>query len=144
MMRIFLSIFFAAAVAGGPVSAALITVNSGDCAAITAHAPDEDVAYQPGVDAYGNAVAPADLNESGRIDYNVDDIVISIGNPLVATPGVVGDQTAFVAAGGRIDNFGAETSVGSITLRDGEVYFNGKRITDNEARAMAVACAERQ
>ncbi len=92
MMRIFLSIFFAAAVAGGPVSAGLITVNSGDCAAIAAHAPDEDVAYQPGVDAYGNAVAPADLNESGRIDYNVDDIVISIGNPLVATPGVVGDQ----------------------------------------------------
>ena len=143
MMRLLLSAILASLVASGPVGAALITVTSDDCVAIAAHVPDEDVAYQPGVDAYGNAVAPADLNESGRIDYNVDDIVISIGNPLVATPGVVGDQTAFVAAGGRIDSFGADSSVGSITLRDGEIYFNGKRITDNEARAMAVACAER-
>ena len=99
---------------------------------------------RPGVDVNGNAVAPADFNASGRIDYDADDIVISIGNPLVATAGVVGDQTAFVAAGGQIDSFGAESSVGSITLRDGEVYFNGQRITDNERRAITEACAERQ
>ncbi len=89
-------------------------------------------------------MAPADLDASGRIDYSADDIVISIGNPLVATAGVVGDQTAFEAVGGRIDSFGAESSVGSITLRDGEVYFNGRRVTDNEARAIAEACAEAQ
>ncbi len=144
MMRLFLSAFLAAAVASGPAGAALITVTPDECAAITAHEPADDVAYGPGVDVDGNAVAPADLNASGRIDYDADDIVISIGNPLVATAGVVGDQAAFVAAGGRIDTFGADSSVGSITLRDGEVYFNGRRVTDNEARAIAVACAEAQ
>ena len=130
--------------AAGPAGAVLITVSPDECAAITAHEPADDVAYEPGVDVDGNAVAPADLDASGRIDYSADDIVISIGNPLVATAGVVGDQAAFIAAGGRIDTFGAESSVGSITLRDGEVYFNGRRITDNEARAIAEACAERQ
>ena len=143
-MRLFLPAFIAALVASGPIEAALITVTSDDCAAITAHEPADDVAYEPGVDVNGDAVAPADLNASGGIDYNTDDIVISIGNPLVATAGVVGDETAFVAAGGRIDTFGADSSVGSITLRDGEVYFNGQRITDNERRAIALACAERQ
>ncbi len=142
MMRLFLSAFLAAAMASGPAGAALNTVTSDDCAAITAHEPTDDVAYQPGVDVNGNAVVPADLYASGGIDYNADDIVISIGNPLVATAGVVCDQAAFVAAGGRIDTFGAESSVGSVTLRDGEVYFNGRRITDNERRAIAVACAE--
>ncbi len=140
MMRLILSACLATAVASGPAGAALITAD--ECAAITAHDPADDAAYRPGVDAEGNAVAPADLNASGRIDYDADDIVISIGNPLVATAGVVGDPAAFEAAGGRIDTFGAESSVGSITLRDGEVYFNGKRVTDNERRAIAEACAE--
>lgn len=142
MMRWFLLSAIAAFTA--PALAAQYTVKPDDCEAITAYEPTDDVAYKPGVDVDGNAVVAADLNDTGRIDYNADDIVISIGNPLVATAGVVGDQSAFVAAGGRIDTFGADSSVGSVTLRGGEVYFNGQRITDNEARAIAVACAERQ
>ena len=133
-----------ALLAAAPAWAGRIVVKSDDCAGLTAHVPDDDVAYQPGIDAYGNAVAPADLNDTGRIDYDTDDIVIAIGNPLIATDGVVGDQAAFIAAGGRIDVFGADSSVGSVTLRDGEVYFNGRRITDNQRRALAAACAERQ
>ncbi len=144
MMRLFLLSAIAAFTAAAPALAATYTVQTDDCAAITAYEPADGVAYEPGIDVDGNALAPVDYNHIGRIDYNADDIVISIGNPLVATAGVVGDQAAFVAAGGSIDTFGAESSVGSITLRDGEVYFNGRRITDNEARAIAEACAERQ
>ena len=48
------------------------------------------------------------------------------------------------AAGGRIDSFGADLDIGEVTLRDGDVYFNGQRLTDNQARAIAVACAEAQ
>ncbi len=144
MMRLFLLSCIAAFTTAAPALAVQYTVSSDDCAAITAYEPAADVAYKPGVDVDGNALVPADLNDSGRIDYNADDIVISIGNPLVATAGVVGDQTAFVAAGGKIDTFGADSSVGTVTLRSGEVYFNGQRITDNEARAIAEACAEAQ
>jgi hypothetical protein len=134
----------AALAAPAPAWAGRIVVRSDVCAALVAHVPDDDVAYEPGIDAYGNPVAPGDLNDIGRIDYNTDDITIAIGNPLIATAGVVGDETAFKAAGGKIDVFGADSSVGSVTLRDGDVLFNGRRITDNQRRALAVACAERQ
>jgi len=144
MMPLFIVLIVALFFAAAPVSAAMITVTPDDCSTITAHVADEDVAYQPGVDVDGNAVASADLNDQGRIDYNTDDISITIGNPLIATDGVVGDQTAFVAAGGQINTFGADSNVGAVTLIGDEVYFNGQQITDNEARALAEACAEAQ
>lgn len=143
-MRLFILFLVTALVAAGPAWAAHLAVTSDDCATITAHQPADDVAYRPGVDVEGNEVAPADLDATGRIDYNADNIVISIGNPLIATDGVLGDQDAFVAAGGRIDVFGADLDIGYVTLRDGEVYFNGRRITDRQRRAIAAACAERQ
>ncbi len=34
------------------------------CQALVQHVPDADVAYQPGVDVHGHAVAPADLPDS--------------------------------------------------------------------------------
>ena len=142
MMRLFLLSAIAAFTV--PALAATYTVQTDDCAAITAYEPADGVAYEPGVDVDGNALVAVDYNVIGRIDYDADDIVISIGNPLVATAGVVGDEAAFVAADGRIDTFGAESSDGIVTLRNGEVYFNGRRITDNEARAIALACAETQ
>ena len=143
-MRLFVPFLVMVAVAAGSAWAAHLAVTSDDCTTIAAHQPADDVAYRPGVDVEGNDVAPADLNSTGRIDYNADDIVISIGNPLIATDGVLGDQDAFVAGGGRIDVFGADLEVGYVTLRDGEVYFNGRRITGSQRRAIAAACAERQ
>ena len=144
MSLLFRLSLIAALTAAAPAWAGRIVMKFDDCAGLVAHVPDDDVAYDAGIDAYGNPVAPADLNDSGRIDYNTDDISIAIGNPLIATAGVVGDETAFKAAGGKIDTFGANSSVGAVTLRDGEVLFNGRRITDNARRALAVACAERQ
>lgn len=131
-------------VLGGPARAALLSVKPDDCAALVAHVPDDDVAYRPGVDVRGNKVAPADLNQIGRIDYDTDHIIITIGHPLIAIDGELGDQDRFVAGGGRIDVFGADLDVGAVTLRGGEVYFNGRRLTDTQRRAIAEACAERQ
>ena len=131
-------------VLGGPARAALLSVKPDDCAELVAHVPDDDVAYRPGVDVRGNKVAPADLNQIGRIDYDTDHIIITIGHPLIAIDGELGDQDRFVAGGGRIDVFGADLDVGAVTLRGGEVYFNGRRLTDTQRRAIAEACAERQ
>ncbi len=144
MKRLFIPFLVMAVIAAGPASAALLTVTSDDCATIAAHRPADDVAYRPGVDVEGNDVAPADLNDAGRIDYNTDDLVIAIGHPLIAIDGVLGDQDTFVAGGGEINTYGADLDVGYVTLRDGEVYFNGRRITDEQRRAIAAACAEGQ
>ena len=87
---------------------------------------------------------PADINNTGRIDYNTDDLIITIGHPLIAIDGQLGDQEVFVEGGGEIRPYGAELDAGYVTLQDGEVYFNDQRLTDNEARIAAAACAEGQ
>lgn len=119
-----------------PAAATLLTVTADNCAAITAHAPADDVAYQPDADV--------DYNPSGQLNIDPNDVVVSIDIPLIATDGVVGDEADFVANGGQIDVFGADASVGVVTLRDGDVYFDGQRISDHQQTAIAEACAEQQ
>ena len=136
--------FLAALSAVPPAFATLVTVTADDCANIVAYTPSGDVAYQPGVDVDGNAVAPADLDGYGRLDLGGDDVVIDIDIPLRAVAGVVGDEAAFTANGGQIDSFGANARVGTVSFRGGEVYFNGQRISDRQREAIAAACAEQQ
>lgn len=137
-------VLLALLVAAAPAASGPLTATTDDCGNIVAHAPSADIAYQPGVDVQGNAVAPADLDGSGGLDLDADDIIVSIEIPLIAIAGVVGDEAAFVANGGQIDTFGATASVGTVTLRGGDVYFDGKPISDREREAVAAACAEVQ
>jgi hypothetical protein len=119
-----------------PVATTLLTVTADDCATITAHVPADDVAYQPDADV--------NYNPSGQLNIDPNDVVVSIDIALRATDGVVGDEAAFIANGGQIDMFGANASVGVVTLRDGDVYFDGQRISDHQQTAIAEACAEQQ
>ncbi len=144
MPRLAVLALLAVLLAVPPASATLITVTAGDCANIVANTPSDDVAYQPGVDVDGNAVAPADLDRYGRLDLDVDDVIIDIDIPLSAVAGVVGDEAAFTANGGRIYSFGANASVGTVSFRGGDVYFNGQRISNRQREAIAAACAEQQ
>ncbi len=56
-------------VVAAPLAAAdTVTITREDCARLVEHVASADVAYQPGVDVNGNAVASADLDdEGGRI-----------------------------------------------------------------------------
>ena len=117
-----------------PAAATLLTVKADDCAAITAHVPSDDVAYQPD--------AGVDDNPSGQLNIDPNDVVVGIDIPLRATDGVVGDEAAFIANGGQIDVFGATADVGVVTLRDGDVYFDGQRISDHQQSAIAKTCAD--
>lgn len=59
--------FAAAELAGAaPVPLAkpdIVQVSEDGCRLLAEHVPDEDVAYQPGVNVTGKQVAPADLNQ---------------------------------------------------------------------------------
>lgn len=89
------------------------------CRLVPIHKPAADVAYQPGVDVNGNAVAPADLPSSGAISVP-DDIGIDLRIPLVdvlgaATPPFLGD---------------AGINVGQVTVnrQTGALFYNGRRL----------------
>lgn len=62
---------FAIAVIAGLLPAAAagqtIIVDNGRCQIAERHVPAPDVAYRPGVDVNGNAVAPADLGGGNRV-----------------------------------------------------------------------------
>lgn len=81
------------------------------------HKPDATVAYQPGVDAQGNAVVPADVAPS---PMNVPDVM--------EVP-----MTADLGKAMNIDlptGFETKASLGNLKLfRDGRVEYNGQDIT---------------
>jgi len=120
-----------------------LVVTPGDCAAIVAHEAAPDVAYRAGVDARGGPVTPADLADSGGLDLDASEIAIAIEIPLRLVPGSAGDEARFLAQGGAIDRFAATAEVGRVTLRKGQVYFNGQRLDDSARHALAVECRAR-
>ncbi len=119
-----------------------VFLSAEDCRRVVAHTPDADVAYQPGIDANGVAVVSADLGGGGGLVINPDDIAIAIDIPLRAVAGDPGDETSFATNGRSIDRYAATGSVGEVTVRGGQVYFDGKPLGNREAELLAAACRE--
>ncbi|MEO5373927.1 MAG: hypothetical protein H7840_06550 [Alphaproteobacteria bacterium] len=97
------------------------------CARLVEHVPADDVAYRPGVDVRGNAVAPANVG-GGRSIKVPEEISIDIGRDIASKymPGVAGGY--------------GKTSVGTVTVKNGKTYFNGEPIADRDQAALAAAC----
>jgi hypothetical protein len=123
-----------------------LTVKREDCEALVKYRQPPGVAYEPGVDAYGNAVAPADLPGSNQ-QLNLP--------PLIAIPIEVDLQNRFRIPGNRRQSpmswypmpprpqpFEADAVVGIVVSDlDGNATFNGQPLGDPEANALAEACA---
>lgn len=116
----------------GPPPPGLVLRVSG-CPDLVPHVPDAGVAYTPGVDARGNAVAPADLggNDWSHITAAVaHDIVIRID--LADRLGLGDDGT-----------YEGLLPVGNVSVNErGEVLFNGRVLVPEDARAVRTACRE--
>lgn len=106
-----------------------IVVDTAACRALTvAHQPSGDVAYKPGVDAQGRAVAPADLGTPA---------------PPVLAQGFTFDLNIdlrpYLAAGSAL--FQPQLNVGRVTIGPtGTVLFNGQPLPQQDAAALAAAC----
>lgn len=110
-----------------------IIVTRSACQALVRHVPDDDVAYKPGVDVRGNAVAPADLNGGSNI---LKSLPKEIEFPVTLD--------FFEYSGIDVpDGMSGEQSIGKITYRNGRVYFNNEPI-GNEATSdeLIKACRE--
>lgn len=107
-------------------------ISSTLCAELAAAAPDTAGAdYMPGVDANGDAVAPADL-PGGAPPLALDNFPIEISVNLQKRFGIPADAKVFRG----------KAIVGLVTIRDGRAFFNGEPITDNERAMMVAACRE--
>jgi hypothetical protein len=107
------------------------SISRDDCRRMVRYHPDADVAYKPGVDVHGKAVAPADLakdDEAGAPQKITIDLHAQLGQVLGnSTPTLLGQS--FV-----------NTGQVSIDLNDGSVTLNGKKVDADAETAIAAAC----
>lgn len=112
-----------------------ITITPLDCPAIdqgVTYRQPPGVAYEPGVDVYGRAVAPADVGGGYRMDLP-EEISFYIGLDL---GGRLQDRVPEAARG----VLKAETVLGAVTIRDGIVYWNGEPMEPSVQRELREAC----
>jgi hypothetical protein len=108
-----------------------LAISRRDCQYLVRHEPAPDVAYQPGVDVHGRAVAPADLNPAGQIKLP-DTIYIPIEVDL--------GRRFHIPPDSRLWQSTAE--IGIVTVKGNEVSFNGQPLTPQDNSALAALCRE--
>ncbi len=106
-----------------------VDVSAKACAEVVAHVPDAGVAYTPGVDVNGNAVAPADLPNSAS-PIATDNFPIFLTLDL--------KKRFQVPDGARL--FRLQAVAGLIAVQGNQVFFNGQPIAPAEASLLAAAC----
>lgn len=107
-------------------------IKKADCVELVKHEPDDDVAYRPGVDVHGDAVAPADLYGGYAIDVPRT-VIIPIEVDLFDRFGRPADR-----------RYEGEVAVGlvEIDLEDGYATFNGQPISAPAQAELAARCRE--
>ncbi|MDH3594157.1 MAG: hypothetical protein OEU09_20180 [Rhodospirillales bacterium] len=121
-------------VAATPASAAdaILRMTQGDCKRLVAHRPAPGVAYQPGIDVRGHAVAPAEPEGDTPLQpYEI--LLIPIELDLFER---LGSDPGRPAVEARV-------LIGTIELRDGRAYFNGRPLEDAGEAKLAAKCRER-
>jgi hypothetical protein len=106
-----------------------VVVSKAACAQVVEHVPDAGVAYQPGVDVNGKAVAPADLPDS-QSAMNFDSFPIELDLNL--------RKKFQIPPQAQLFHFKAE--FGTLQVQGNQVLFNGKPIAAGEANLLAAAC----
>jgi len=111
---------------------ATVTMTAQDCRRLSVHIPDPGVAYQPGVDAHGRAVTPADLDGAPQVAVP-ETIVIPIEVDLQ-------DRFGFPA---NANSYEADAQIGTVVVDlDGRASFNGQPLQDEEQAGLARRCQE--
>ena len=118
-------------VAGAAPATAEVAISRRDCERLVRHEPAPDVAYQPGVDAHGRPVVPADL---GGSQIQLPDVIYIPIEVLL--------QEAFNIPANSV-LYQATAEVGVAELRGNQVYYQGQLLSDPERTALEAACRER-
>ncbi len=106
-----------------------VAITKADCARLVEHVPAPDVAYQPGVDVYGNPVAPAELGGATPIELP-ETIVIDVEIDLFQRFAIPVDPALY----------DADAEIGEVVYRDGRFTFNGQPLHSEAQAELAARC----
>jgi hypothetical protein len=119
------------------VQAAELQMDKSACQLVSKHHPDADVAYQPGIDAEGRRVVPADLNGPG-VTIREDEVRIKLTDDAAK---VFGLHVPEVRQGWKKERMvDPELEIGYVTLKDGKAYLNDKPLDQDGQDELAVLC----
>jgi len=116
---------FLVANAVSPALAGEIKVSRKDCLKIIRYMPAPGVAYQPGVDVHGRKVVPADLGGGASAFKVPDEITFNIGKDLAKDFNT---------------KYTGEAVFGKVTVKRGQVFWNGQPVGDQSQNAIAEDC----
>lgn len=151
-MRGALAIFVLGSLVIGTVTlstakAETITVSAADCRKLVNARPSDDVAYKPGVDVHGKAVAPADLGGGypamGQLDeINIPisvDLADRLGRARARSQGITNPTTA----NRPLLPYAGQVPVGTVTVKGNDVLWNGEPLLPKDEATLAAACRAR-
>jgi hypothetical protein len=119
-----------------PASSLPVYVTRQDCSRLVSHHPDAGVAYQPGTDAHGHYVAPADLPNDNALKILPDRLTFELKvNPLS-----YGGASANNAA--RFGNSAASLGKIGVDLLSGALTLDGRPLEDEQSRIVLAACRQ--
>jgi hypothetical protein len=134
-----------AACTAGLAHAEQLTVTTSDCKRLVRHVPADDVTYKPGVDVRGNAVAPADIGGGYNMEIP-EEIHIDIGIDLADRLTLRDQRRAGEDAPNNVTRkvlpYEGKASIGLVTIKGNETYWNGQRITPQDELLLAEACRQ--
>ena len=107
-----------------------VAIRVADCAQLVRHVAAADVAFDPGLDLQGRAVAPADLGGGVKIEMP-GEFSIPITVDLQKSFGIPVDSNLF-----QSQNF----TVGVVTWESGKGYFNGQPLQSEQSSKLAALC----
>jgi hypothetical protein len=115
-----------------PAAMADVAITREDCQYLVRHQPAPDVAYQPGVDVHGRAVAPADLGGGSQIQLP-ETIYIPIEVNIGRRYGIPANSALWKAT----------AEVGTVAVTGDQVTFNGQPLTPDDNAALAALCRDK-
>ncbi len=109
-----------------------VTISRSACDAIVAYKPDASVDYQPGIDVNGNAVTPAEGPNATSSQIEVPDVI---------TFPVTLDFFEFAGIS-QPTGISGKGTLGEITYKNGQVYFNDQPIGNAAQNADLIAACQ--
>lgn len=103
-----------------------IIISKNVCSALINHIPDEDVSYNPYIDAGGYDVLPADI-KNNQLEFKSFNIPVAIN---------LEEKYDFLKDKG----ISFEYKLGDIKLKNGIVYFNDKAISLSDSELLVKEC----
>ena len=121
--------------------AAPVSVSAAECRRAVAYVPAPDVAYKPGVDVHGKAVAPADLPGS-QMDFVVPNTIkfnFSINPTNYGLTAAQAQQKSQLVTG---NNSSLPVAAIAFDLARNQLTINGHPLTNGDQAALAAACQQ--